>query len=64
MNEAEALAGTELRVPVEQLSSLTGLAAEAAAPWLTEARARVAADRVRTLLGQRVISLLPTATAR
>jgi len=56
--DAWLMAG-DLPRAVEQLSSLSGPAAEAAAPWLAEARARVAAERARAVLGQRAITLLP-----
>ncbi|MBI1320942.1 MAG: hypothetical protein GC168_18605 [Candidatus Hydrogenedens sp.] len=59
-DRAEAwMAAGDLARAVDQLSTLTGRPAEAAAPWLAEARARVAADHARTLLGQRMIALVP-----
>ena len=42
---------------VDQLGELTGLPAEVAAPWLAEARARIAADRTRVLLGKHMLTL-------
>ncbi len=42
---------------VEVLGELTGLPAEVAAPWLAEARARVVADRSRTLLAKHMLSI-------
>jgi hypothetical protein len=44
---------------VEQLGELSGLPAEVATPWLSEARARVAADRLRTRLAQTMVELAP-----
>ncbi len=46
---------------VAEVAKLTGAAAEAAAPWLTEARARQAANRVRSLLNQQMMALVSTA---
>jgi hypothetical protein len=52
-DQAQALmAAGEFGRAVELLGGLNGLAAEVAAPWLAEARARVIADRARTLLAQ------------
>ncbi len=42
---------------VDILGELSGLPAEVAAPWLAEARARVTADRSRTLLAKHMLSI-------
>lgn len=46
---------------VEELSALQGAGAEAAAPWLTDAKARLAADQAGRQLNDRAIALLTTA---
>ncbi|HYH37422.1 MAG TPA: mitofilin family membrane protein [Azospirillum sp.] len=43
---------------VERVASLEGPAAQVAAPWLADARARAAADQASTLLANRVTDLL------
>lgn len=45
---------------VEELSALQGAGAEAAAPWLTDAKARLAADQAGRQLNDRAIALLTT----
>lgn len=52
-----ALVGGDLAGTVEQLSRLTGPAADAALPWLTAARARLTADQARALLGDHMLAL-------
>jgi DNA-binding transcriptional MerR regulator len=57
-DRAQALmAANEFGRAVELLGQLTGLPAEVAAPWLAEARARVIADRARTLLARHMLSI-------
>lgn len=54
------VASGDLVAAVELLGTLEGAAAEAAGPWLEDARARVEADRVAALLSARGAALLPT----
>lgn len=54
------VASGDLVAAVELLGTLEGAAAEAAGPWLADARARVEADRVAALLSARGAALLPT----
>ncbi|CAK0769339.1 putative Inner membrane protein [Azospirillaceae bacterium] len=54
------LAAGEFAKAVEQAGQLTDYAADVAGPWLVEARARVAADQLRTLLTRQMIALLPS----
>jgi hypothetical protein len=65
-DRAQALmAAGEFGRAVEQLSELTGLPAEVAAPWLAEARARVIADRTRSLLAHHMLAIAqPGATVK
>ena len=52
-----AMAAGDFPRAVDILGELTGLPAEVAAPWLAEARARVTADRSRTLLAKHMLSI-------
>ena len=52
-----AMAAGEFPRAVDILGELSGLSAEVAAPWLAEARARVIADRSRTLLAKHMLSI-------
>ncbi len=56
MLEAGDLAGA-----IERIALLEGTQAEAAAAWLADARARVAADRASMLLAGRMDELLAAA---
>lgn len=51
--------GGDLVAAVEVLATLEADAAEAAKPWIADARARVAADQASALMAQRAASLLP-----
>lgn len=51
--------GGDLVAAVEVLATLEAEAAEAAKPWIADARARVAADQASALMAQRAASLLP-----
>ncbi|WP_431855579.1 mitofilin family membrane protein [Azospirillum sp.] len=55
------LEASDLSGAIERVASLEGPAAQAAAPWLTDARARAAADQASTLLANRVTELLAAA---
>jgi DNA-binding transcriptional MerR regulator len=65
-DRAQALMATgEFGRAVDQLSELTGLPSEVAAPWLAEARARVIADRARSLLAHHMLAIAqPGATLK
>jgi DNA-binding transcriptional MerR regulator len=52
-----AMAAGDFPRAVDILGELSGLPAEVAAPWLAEARARVVADRSRTLLAKHMLSI-------
>ncbi len=52
-----AMAAGDFPRSVDILGELSGLPAEVAAPWLTEARSRVVADRSRTLLAKHMLSI-------
>ncbi len=52
-----AMAAGDFPRAVDILGELSGLPAEVAAPWLAEARARVTADRSRTLLAKHMLSI-------
>ena len=52
-----AMAAGDFPRAVDILGELSGLPAEVAAPWLAEARARVIADRSRTLLAKHMLSI-------
>lgn len=54
------LATGNLQRAADLVSRLTGTAAEQAAPWLTQARERLAAERVRTLLNNEMVALVST----
>ncbi|WP_377808607.1 mitofilin family membrane protein [Azospirillum sp. A29] len=56
-----ALAAGNLAKAVEELLTLQGPAAQAAAPWLADAKARVAADQAARQLNDRAIALMTTA---
>ncbi|WP_109051993.1 COG4223 family protein [Azospirillum sp. TSA6c] len=56
-----ALAAGNLAKAVEELSTLQGPAAQTAAPWLADAKARVAADQAARQLNDRAIALMTTA---
>ena len=56
-----AMEDNNLAKAVEELSALEGPGAEAAAPWLTDAKARLAADQAGRQLTERAIVLLSTA---
>lgn len=59
VSRAEAALDTgDLAHAVEELSTLSGPAAEAAAPWLTDARARVAAERAARAAGEFAVARL------
>jgi len=52
-----AMAAGDFPRAVDILGELSGLPAEVAAPWLAEARARVVADRSRTLLAKHMLTI-------
>ena len=52
-----AMAAGDFPRAVDILGELSGLPAEVAAPWLAEARARVVADRSRTLLAKHMLAI-------
>ena len=52
-----AMAAGDFPRAVDILGELSGLSAEVAAPWLAEARARVVADRSRTLLAKHMLTI-------
>ncbi|WP_434616956.1 mitofilin family membrane protein [Azospirillum sp. B2RO_4] len=56
-----ALNEGNLAKAVEELSALQGPAAQAAAPWLADAKARLAADQAARQLNDRAIALMTTA---
>jgi len=56
-----ALSAGNLAKAVEELSTLQGPAAQTAAPWLADAKARVAADQAARQLNDRAIALMTTA---
>ncbi|KAA0573976.1 hypothetical protein FZ983_28990 [Azospirillum sp. B21] len=56
-----ALNEGNLAKAVEELSTLQGPAAQTAAPWLTDAKARLAADQAARQLNDRAIALMTTA---
>ncbi|MBY6262888.1 hypothetical protein EI613_13365 [Azospirillum sp. 412522] len=56
-----ALAAGNLAKAVEELSALQGPAAQTAAPWLADAKARLAADQAARQLNDRAIALMTTA---
>jgi len=56
-----ALSAGNLAKAVEELSALQGPAAQTAAPWLADAKARVAADQAARQLNDRAIALMTTA---
>ncbi|PWC34115.1 mitofilin family membrane protein [Azospirillum sp. TSO35-2] len=56
-----ALNSGNLAKAVEELSALQGPAAQVAAPWLADAKARLAADQAARQLNDRAIALLTTA---
>lgn len=56
-----ALAAGNLAKAVEELSTLQGPAAQTAAPWLADAKARLAADQAARQLNDRAIALMTTA---
>lgn len=56
-----ALAAGNLAKAVEELSTLQGPAAQTAGPWLTDAKARLAADQAARQLNDRAIALMTTA---
>lgn len=56
-----ALAAGNLAKAVEELSALQGPAAQTAGPWLTDAKARLAADQAARQLNDRAIALMTTA---
>ncbi|PWC83877.1 mitofilin family membrane protein [Azospirillum sp. TSO5] len=56
-----ALNEGNLAKAVEELSALQGPAAQTAAPWLADAKARLAADQAARQLNDRAIALLTTA---
>nr|WP_295834384.1 mitofilin family membrane protein [uncultured Azospirillum sp.] len=56
-----ALNEGNLTKAVEELSALQGPAAQAAAPWLADAKARLAADQAARQLNDRAIALMTTA---
>ena len=56
-----ALNEGNLAKAVEELSALQGPAAQTAAPWLADAKARLAADQAARQLNDRAISLMTTA---
>lgn len=56
-----ALSAGNLGKAVEELSALQGPAAQAAAPWLADAKARLAADQAVRQLNDRAIALMTTA---
>lgn len=58
--EADLAAGN-LGKAVEELSTLQGPAAQTAAPWLADAKARLAADQAARQLNDRAIALMTTA---
>lgn len=57
-----ALAENNLAKAVEELTVLKGVAADTAAPWLADARARLAANQAGQKLSDRAIALLTTAS--
>lgn len=56
-----ALNAGNLAKAVEELSTLQGPAAQTAAPWLADAKARVAADQAARQLNDRAIALMTSA---
>ncbi len=54
----KALAAGDLTAAVDEVAGLQGNAAEAAAGWLEDARARAAAERAMTLLHAYAVSLM------
>ncbi|PWC82855.1 hypothetical protein TSH100_23125 [Azospirillum sp. TSH100] len=56
-----ALNAGNLAKAVEELSTLQGPAAQTAAPWLADAKARLAADQAARQLNDRAIALMTTA---
>ncbi|CAO3418638.1 mitofilin family membrane protein [Azospirillum endophyticum] len=56
-----ALDAGNLAKAVEELSALQGPAAQTAAPWLADAKARLAADQAARQLNDRAIALMTTA---
>ncbi|MBF5094044.1 hypothetical protein F1643_05650 [Azospirillum sp. INR13] len=56
-----ALNEGNLAKAVEELSTLQGPAAQTAGPWLTDAKARLAADQAARQLNDRAIALMTTA---
>lgn len=56
-----ALNAGNLAKAVEELSTLQGPAAQTAGPWLTDAKARLAADQAARQLNDRAIALMTTA---
>ncbi len=56
-----ALSEGNLAKAVEELSTLQGPAAQTAGPWLTDAKARLAADQAARQLNDRAIALMTTA---
>lgn len=56
-----ALSAGNLGKAVEELSTLQGPAAQTAAPWLADAKARLAADQAARQLNDRAIALMTTA---
>lgn len=53
-----ALEHGDLKLAASELEALEGPAAEVAAPWLAEARARVAAETAAAALAQRAVAML------
>ncbi len=59
-----SLAAGYFEAAVNQLENLSGPAAAQAEPWLVQARDRIAADQLRTLLNQKMVALVSDSRER